>query len=142
MKYVLDTDHISLLQRNQSPERLSILSNMGKHSQDEILTNIVSFHEQVLGCNTYISQAKSMPVLTHGYKLLAEVIDSFTSYPVLPLDLAAAGVLSQLVASRVRLKAMDLRIAAIALSVGGVLVTRNVRDFSRVPGLQFEDWSR
>ncbi|WRH67351.1 MAG: hypothetical protein RSE13_02710 [Planktothrix sp. GU0601_MAG3] len=35
----------------------------------------------------------------------------------------------------------DLRIAAIALSVNGVMVTANKRDFSLIPDLVIENWT-
>ena len=36
---------------------------------------------------------------------------------------------------------IDLRIAAIVLHSDGILITRNQRDFVRIPGLRIEDWS-
>lgn len=35
----------------------------------------------------------------------------------------------------------DLMIAACTLAVGGTLVTNNVREFERVPGLAWENWA-
>jgi tRNA(fMet)-specific endonuclease VapC len=44
-------------------------------------------------------------------------------------------------ALRLNVKKMDLRIAAIALENSAIVVTRNLRDFQRVPGLMVEDWT-
>jgi tRNA(fMet)-specific endonuclease VapC len=61
--------------------------------------------------------------------------------PVLPFDERAAVVFDELKRKRIRIGTQDLKIAAIALANDATIITRNVRDFSRVPDLQFEDWS-
>ncbi len=47
----------------------------------------------------------------------------------------------QLRSLRLNVGLMDLRIAAIALENSLTIVTRNQRDFGRVPGLAIVDWS-
>jgi tRNA(fMet)-specific endonuclease VapC len=48
---------------------------------------------------------------------------------------------AELRAFKLNVRKMDLAIAAIALEQSAVLLTRNTRDFRRVPGLAVEDWS-
>jgi tRNA(fMet)-specific endonuclease VapC len=60
---------------------------------------------------------------------------------VLPFDTAAISIYDTLRSQRVRIATMDLRIAATALSRGLTLLTRNVQDFRKVPGLVTEDWT-
>jgi tRNA(fMet)-specific endonuclease VapC len=69
------------------------------------------------------------------------VFSAFSAAPVLPFDNNASVVFDGLVTQRVRIATMDLRIASIALSQGLTLLTRNSRDFSKVPGLIVEDWT-
>ncbi len=47
----------------------------------------------------------------------------------------------KLVKQKLNVGKMDLRIAAIALDQNAVVVSRNMRDFQRVPGLVVEDWT-
>jgi tRNA(fMet)-specific endonuclease VapC len=41
---------------------------------------------------------------------------------------------------QVRIGSQDLKIAAIALAQGALLLSANLRDFRKVPGLQVENW--
>jgi tRNA(fMet)-specific endonuclease VapC len=102
---------------------------------------IVSFHEQALGCNAYIAQARTSSDTVRGYEMFHRVLSAIAAAVVLPFDRNAAAVFDGLVKARVRIATMDLRIAAIALRQQLTLLTRNTRDFSEVPGLVIEDWT-
>ena len=141
MKYLLDTDHISILQKQTGPEFVALMSRIAQVQRADLAFCIVSFHEQVLGCQTYLARAKSQADVVRGYGMLDRVLSVFASAPVFPFDLAASTILDDLVAKKTRISTMDLRIASIALERTLILLTRNARDFSRVPGLVIEDWT-
>ena len=65
---------------------------------------------------------------------------------VLPLETPADDAYGSLRAALERagtpIGANDMIIAAQALSLGLIMVTDNVREFSRVPGLKVENWLR
>lgn len=70
-----------------------------------------------------------------------EFLDGLTSFDF--DDRAAdcyARARAQVEASGGKLGAMDYIIAAIAAANDLTLVTHNVREFSRVPGLRYDDW--
>jgi tRNA(fMet)-specific endonuclease VapC len=141
MKYLLDTDHISLLQRQSGAAYSTLLLRISRLPVTDFALSIVSFHEQVIGAHDFINRAKSPKDLRRGYVMLGEVLDGFSAATVLPFDEAAIALFDELRAQRIRISTMDLRIATIALSRGLVLLTRNVRDFERVPNLDIQDWT-
>ncbi|MBU7582734.1 MAG: hypothetical protein KAF91_07460 [Nostoc sp. TH1S01] len=42
---------------------------------------------------------------------------------------------------KINIGTQDLRIAAIALANNAIVVTRNHKDFSKIPDLSLEDWT-
>lgn len=141
MKYLLDTDHISFLQRRSGSEFTRLMVRMSQHSPADFALSIVSFHEQVLGAHNFINRARTNTNMIRGYTLLLETLQGFATAPILQFDAEAIAVFDELREQRVRVSTMDLRIAAIAISHNLVLLTRNVGDFSKVPALVTEDWT-
>ncbi len=70
-----------------------------------------------------------------------KIIQYFSTSQILAFDESAADLAEQLKHQRVRISTLDLRIASIALSQNATLLTRNQRDFSKVPNLRTEDWT-
>ncbi len=139
--FLLDTDNVSILQRKTQPAYGRLSSRMATHLTTVFYYSIVSFHEQVLGAHLYIRKAKSSTDLTRGYGSLEMVLTEFRKAQVLPFDTAAATEFASLRALKVRIGTMDLRIASIALSRSMTVLSRNLRDFTQVPGLIVEDWT-
>ena len=72
---------------------------------------------------------------------MSETVEMLRLFRILPFDLAAILRYQQLAQQKLGVRKPDLRIAAIALERQGTVVTRNRRDFQRVPGLSIVDWS-
>ena len=89
----------------------------------------------------YIAQAKSPADIVRGYQVFDRVLSAFAAALVFPFDDNAAAIFTVSIAQGLRIATMDLRIASTALSQGLTLLTRNLRDFSKVPSLTIEDWT-
>jgi tRNA(fMet)-specific endonuclease VapC len=141
VKYLLDTDHISFLQRRSSSEFIRLTLLMSQYALSDFALSVISFHEQVIGAHSFINRAQTNTDMARGYTLLLETLNSFAKAPVLPFDAKAIAIFDEMRSQKVRVSTMDLRIAAIAISNNLVLLTRNTGDFSKVPSLITEDWT-
>lgn len=139
--YLLDTDHLSILQRRTSQGCDSLRRRLIRLPKEAIHARIVSFHEQINGWNSFLNGATTHEQVCHAYEMLGDALRHYGKMRILPFDDNAAQVFGRLHQQRIRVQTLDLRIASIALSRDMTLLTRNSVDFSRVPGLKFEDWT-
>ena len=138
--YILDTDHMSLLERG-GPESEQIRSCLRLIPQDDVATTIVSYEEQTRGWLGRIAQFSDPERQVVLYAKLKQQLQNYCRVAVLDFDERSAQKLVTLQKAKLRIGTMDLKIAAITLANGATLVTRNLSDFGKVPELVLEDWS-
>ena len=107
---------------------------------DEVATTIISAEEQLRGWLAQINRLRDVHREIDAYRRLQARLSFFAAWQVLPWDSDAASKFKALRAQGIRIGAMDLKIASIALARNATLLSRNLTDFRKVPGLQVEDW--
>jgi tRNA(fMet)-specific endonuclease VapC len=135
--YLLDTDTLTLLQEHHP----NVVQRVAAHRPKNVMTSVISVEEQLTGWYTLVRQAKRKDDLARAYQHLANTTLFLGQMTILSLTEPAIDRYLQLRKSKLNIGAQDLRIAAIALEFGATVVTRNLRDFRRVPNLIVEDWS-
>lgn len=137
---LLDTDHMSLLQRGGAEGR-QIRLRLRALPQDDVATTIVSYEEQMRGWLARLARTTPPERQIFDYGELKKLLQSYCSFAVLDYDVEAAAEFQRLLALKLRIGTMDMKIAAVVLANGALLLTRNSTDFGKVPGLHTEDWS-
>ena len=138
--YILDTDHLSLIQRNGQEGR-HILEKLATVKNAQVAVSIITYEEQVRGRLSIISRAKTLDKQLLAYQWLQHLLDNYRSIVIVPFNRAAGLEHQRLRKVYPRLGNMDLKIAAISLVTNAVLLTRNTSDFGQIKKLQIEDWS-
>jgi tRNA(fMet)-specific endonuclease VapC len=136
--YILDTDTVSLYQHGHA----RVCEAAMAHGSSDIAISVLTVEEQLSGWYTELRRAKDAVVLAAVYQRMANTVRFYAKLPILSFTEPAIAHYQSLKRRKVSIGKTDLRIAAIALEKNAVVVTRNVRDFRRVPGLEIEDWSQ
>ncbi len=135
--FVLDTDVLTLYYRGDA----TVIQRVDSRPSAELAISVITVDEQLTGWYTLTRQARRPEQIAGAYAHLGDAVVRLARWRILPYTEAAIARVAQLKALRLNVRLMDLRIAAIALENGAVVVTRNARDFSRIPALGVEDWS-
>jgi len=133
VKYLLDTNICVFLIRRKSA---TVLTRFGQFGIDELGVSAVTLAELRYGADK-----SRRPEQNHA------ALDEFlVPLAVVDFDSQAAAHYGRLRAELERrgtpIGPLDTMIAAAALSLGVPLVTNNTAEFSQVPGLRVEDWTR
>lgn len=134
---LLDTDILTLYQHSQP----NVLARMESVSADERAVTVITVEEQIVGWHALVNRARGAAAIAFAYERLAANVRFLSGLRILSFTEAAIARYEELRRLKLRVGGNDLRIAAIALEHEAIVVTRNVRDFERVPGLTIENWA-
>jgi tRNA(fMet)-specific endonuclease VapC len=133
-RYLLDTNVLSAVVKDPDGLVSSQLEAVAARS-DGVYTSVIVAAELRFG----VSRLRSVRLAQRVERVLSEIrVASFAA----PADRVYADLRAELERRGTPIGANDLWIAAQALHDGSVLVTDNVSEFSRVPGLTVENWLR
>lgn len=132
--YMLDTCICSFIMREHP---VSVLQRLAEEvaQNNRIVISAITYAEMRYGQIGKKASPKHKTLVDEFVKRLDEVL----SWDQVAID-ATVEVKAQLTKAGLVISENDTAIAGHAIASGCVVVTNNVREFSRVPGLSYEDW--
>jgi tRNA(fMet)-specific endonuclease VapC len=135
--FVLDTDILALLQAGHP----QVNARAAARAPGEIAITVITVDEQLRGWFTLVHRAKKPKHVAFAYHQLARSVSDLSRTRILPYSETAIAAFELLLQAKLKIRANDLRIAAIAMEYGGTVITRNARDFGHIPNVVIDDWS-
>jgi tRNA(fMet)-specific endonuclease VapC len=135
LRFLFDTDHLTLYEQGHSP----LLKRVAVEGPASVGVSAVTVEEALRGRLGYLARPLNSAARVRGYALLVGTVRLLNQMNIVAFDHASETRYLQLRGQKKGVGTQDLKIAAVALKNNLVLVTRNSRDFSRLPGLTLED---
>jgi tRNA(fMet)-specific endonuclease VapC len=138
---LLDTDHITVLRYVDDPRSLRLKNRLRIAIEtDDVATTIITVEEQMRGWLTRLHAERNIRQQIFWYEKLFSLLGFFQSWNIALIDDSSVRQFLKLRDQRIRIGTQDLKIASIALARDALLLSANLRDFTKVPGLRVEDW--
>ena len=136
---LLDTDHISVLTDDRHRSQSVLIQRLKEH-QDRIALPLVALEEHLRGLLGLIHRYTEIDRQLWGYHRLFQSLLRIREADIIPFTALEADYFKSLQKQRIKIGTQDLKIAAIALTHDALLVSNNLKDFKRIPGLKVESW--
>ena len=110
--------------------------------EENVATTIITAIEILRGRHDFLLKASNGNQLLRAQRLLQSSEEMLQTLAIIPVERTSAAVFDRLRQDK-KLKKMgraDLLIASIALANRATLVTRNLKRFRQIHGLQLENW--
>lgn len=137
--FLLDTNHYSEFVR-KSAAGLRLRDRMELSHVEDFFLSIITPQEVLKG---WLAEIQPHRQLDRGVRSYAQFQDSLADlqrWTCLPWSTDSADIFDSLKSAKLTIGALDMRIASIALEYGATLLTRNLVDFVKIPGLRVENW--
>jgi tRNA(fMet)-specific endonuclease VapC len=136
----LDTDHLTILGYPEDPRCAAVAGRMRLVGEHGFGTTIVNVEERMRGWLAEINRRREVHQQIAAYERLVNLLSFLRRWTILLFDDRAADQFIQIRKQRIKIATQDLKIASIALVQNALLLSANLRDFRRVPGLRVESW--
>lgn len=138
ISHLLDTDMLTLFQHGHP----KVSARCALAPPGSLALSIMSVEEQFLGWYTRARQAKRDDEIASAYDRMTEFAGFIKQLPIVSFATKAIQEYRRLKALKLNVGKKDLCIVVIGRELGATIVTGNLSDFCRVPGLAIEDWSK
>jgi tRNA(fMet)-specific endonuclease VapC len=137
---LLDTDHLTVLKYTDSEPYARLHGRLLAAAPELIGTTIVNVEEQMRGWLSAIAKERTLLRQITAYRELTDLFDFFAKFNIVSLSAESVDLFGGFRKSGIKIGAMDLKAACIAIANNALFLTANRRDFEKVPGLRFENW--
>jgi tRNA(fMet)-specific endonuclease VapC len=134
-----DTDVLTGIMRG-NPNLIARLEEIPLYQQT---VPVIVIEEIIRGRLNVIRQAeagKAKISITYAYTLFEMTFQDFQRLPILSYTAEADAIFQEWRRQKIRVSTHDMRIGAISIVHQATLVSRNRKDYERLPGLQVEYW--
>jgi tRNA(fMet)-specific endonuclease VapC len=136
--HLLDTDTLTHLHAGHQ----NVVANLQRSDDPDIGTTVITRIELMRGRSEFLLKAATGQELLRAQQLYNRTEALLAELLIVPVDIDAVAQFDRLRSGSIyrRIGRADLLIASIALANRATLVTRNLRHFRQVPGLNLANW--